>query len=206
VPHIAIDVQALGADFLAFSSHKMCGPSGVGVLYGRAELLDVMTPMKTGGGMIHSVTKEKATWAGVPDRFEAGTPSLEGVIGLGAAVAYLQNIGMDVVSKYEDELTAYALERCRDQGILLIGPGSAHDRLAVFSFEVPGVHAHDVAELLNRAHVAIRAGHHCAQPLMQLLGLPGTARASFYVYNTKADIDAWLDAVASVARIMKGAN
>jgi cysteine desulfurase/selenocysteine lyase len=203
VPHIPVNVQDLGADFLAFSSHKMLGPSGVGVLWAKQELLEDMDPLLVGSHMIDTVTKDKATWAQLPDKFEPGTRNIEGVIGLGAAIDYLQDVGMEKVAAYEHEVTEYALEQFKKHGIQLFGPSDAHDRLGVFSFAVGNVHAHDVAEILNRSHVAVRAGHHCAQPLMQCLGVTGTARASLYLYNTTADLDALMAAIKQVKKTFK---
>lgn len=204
VPHIAIDVQDLGVDFLAFSAHKMCGPSGVGVLYAKRELLEAMDPTLVGSHMIETVTKDKATWADLPDKFEPGTRNLEGVVGLAAAIKYLQDIGMEKIEAYEQELTAYALEQFNAlSDVTLHGPTDAKDRLGVFSFAVGDIHPHDVSEILNRSHVAIRAGHHCAQPLMEILGVPGTARASLYLYNTHADIDALFAGIADVKKTFK---
>lgn len=202
VPHMPVDVQKLGADFVVFSSHKMLGPSGVGVLYAKKSLLDVMNPLLVGSQMISSVTTEKAVWADAPGKFEPGTRNLEGVIGLGAAVDYLQSVGMSHVSAAEYELTKYALEHITQQkDVVLFGPHTADNRIGVFSFAIGNVHPHDVAEILNRSHIAVRAGHHCAQPLMKVLGVAGTARASTYLYNTPEDIDALIHGIDEVKRV-----
>ena len=204
VPHLPVNVQDWDADFVSFSSHKMCGPSGVGALYGKRDLLEEMTPLLSGGHMIDRVTREGFTLAGAPDRLEPGTRNIEGTIGLGAAIDYLQGVGMENLEKYERDLTSYALKKFQgNKNVRLFGPATSHDRLAVFSFEIPGVHSHDAADILNRSHVAVRAGHHCAQPLMQCMGVAGTTRASLYLYNTKADIDALFDGISSVQRIMR---
>ena len=189
VPHMRVDVTSLDCDFLAFSSHKMLGPSGVGVLYAKKELLQAMDPFILGSHMIRTVTKENATWAGLPDKFEPGTRNLEGVIGLGAAIDYLQKVGFDSIQKHEAKLIEYALNMFQSQKeVTLFGPKGAENRLGVFSFAIGDVHSHDVSEVLNRSHIAVRAGHHCAMPLMMCLGVSGTVRASLYVYNTKEDI------------------
>lgn len=207
VPHVPVDVQDLDCDFLSFSSHKMFGPSGVGVLWAKKELLETMEPHLLGGHMIHKVTKEKATWAQAPDKFEGGTRNIEGVIGLGAAIDYLQAIGMQTIEKYEKDLTTYALEKIKQiEDMTLFGPTDAENRLGVFSFAIGAIHSHDVAEILNRDHIAIRSGHHCAQVLMQQLGVFGTARASLSLYNTKEDIDKLMAGIAKVKRTMKIKN
>jgi cysteine desulfurase/selenocysteine lyase len=190
VPHMPVDVQALDADFLAFSGHKMLGPMGSGALYGKIGLLEALPPFMGGGGMIRKVSIERSTWGDVPARFEAGTPSVGDAIGLGAAVEYLQSIGMMAVREHERVLTANALQRLRDvPDLRLYGPEDADDRAGVISFTLGDIHPHDVAAILNEENVAVRAGHHCCQPLMDRLGLVGTARASFYVYNDDEDVD-----------------
>jgi cysteine desulfurase / selenocysteine lyase len=190
VPHMPVDVQALDADFLAFSGHKMLGPMGSGVLYGKLSLLEALPPFMGGGGMIRKVSIERSTWADVPARFEAGTPSVGDAIGLGAAVEYLQSIGMAAVREHERALTADALQRLNDVPDLRVyGPDDAEDRAGVISLTLGDIHPHDVAAILNEENVAVRAGHHCCQPLMDRLGLVGTARASFYVYNDAEDVD-----------------
>ncbi len=182
----------------------MLGPSGVGVLYAKRTLLQDMDPMLVGSHMIETVTKEGSTWAPLPDKFEPGTRNLEGTVGLGAAITYLQTTGMETIWSHEQELTQYALERfAAEKDVTLFGPADVQDRLGVFSFAIGRVHPHDVAEIFNRSQVAIRAGHHCAQPLMQRLGVSGTARASFYLYNTRADVDALFTAIADVKKTFK---
>ena len=190
VPHMPVDVQELDADFLAFSGHKMLGPMGSGALYGKLALLQGMPPFMGGGGMIRKVSIERSTWADVPARFEAGTPSVGDAIGLGVAVEYLQAIGMANVRQHERELTAAAVARLADvSGLRLFGPEDAELRAGVLSFTLGDIHPHDVAAILNEENVAVRAGHHCCQPLMDRLGVVATTRASFYVYNGEEDID-----------------
>lgn len=194
VPHLPVDVRAINCDFLAFSAHKMYGPTGVGVLWARAELLAAMQPFLGGGDMISIVKPEGSTWADVPHKFEAGTPNIADVIAFGAAIDYLQNIGVAAADAYETELTAYALDRLRTiPGISIHGPLDPHARTGLVSFTLPGVHPHDVSEVLDTHGVAIRAGHHCAQPLMRRLGVPATNRASFAIYNTSAEVDVLLE-------------
>jgi cysteine desulfurase/selenocysteine lyase len=188
VPHLAVDVQTLDCDFYAFSGHKLFGPTGIGVLYGKAALLETMPPYQGGGHMIQSVTFEKTIYNKVPDRFEAGTPHIAGVVGLGAAVAYVRAIGLEAITAYERELLTYATDRIsRIAGVRLIG--TAKEKVAVISFVVDGVHPHDLGTFLDNEGIAIRAGHHCAQPLMSRFGVPATARASLAFYNTQEDID-----------------
>ena len=199
-PHIPVDVQSLGCDFYAISGHKLYGPSGIGVLWARAELLESMPPFLGGGGMIASVHFEKTTYAGIPARFEAGTPDIAGAVGLGAAVAYVERIGMDAVARHEHELGAYAA------GALAAVPGlrvfgTAPGKAAVFSFELEGVHPHDVGTILDAEGVAVRAGHHCAQPLMERFGVPAMVRASLALYNTRADVDALVRGLARVREV-----
>jgi cysteine desulfurase/selenocysteine lyase len=194
-PHLPVDVQAIGADFYAFSAHKMLGPTGVGVLYGRQELLEQMEPFMGGGEMIRKVTFEGATWNDLPWKFEAGTPNIADVIAFGSAIDYLSELGMDNVRQHEAEITAYALDRMATiPDIILYGP-DASQRGGVVSFNIPHLHPHDIGTVLDRHGVAIRSGHHCTQPLMRCLGISGTARASFYVYNTPEEVDALVDAV-----------
>lgn len=189
VPHLPVDVEALGCDFMAFSGHKMCGPTGSGVLYGRPELLDEMPPFLTGGGMIRRVGRLNATWNDLPWKFEAGTPAIAEAVGLGAAVDYLSVVGMQAVQAHERELTTYALERLSELGgVHVVGP-PAEERSGVVAFTVDSIHPHDLAQVLDLEGVAVRAGHHCAQPLHERLGLRATARASFYLYNTCEEID-----------------
>jgi len=188
-PHKAIDVQALGCDFLAFSSHKMCGPTSVGALWGRRELLEAMEPFNLGGHMIRAVRFEETTWGEVPAKFEAGTQPIAEAVGFGAAVDYLSAIGLDAVEQHEHELAAYALDQLGEiPGITVYGP-PAERRAGIVSFNVEGIHPHDVAQVLDLEGVAIRAGHHCCQPLMQKLGVAATNRASFYLYTLPDEID-----------------
>lgn len=190
VPHMAVDVQALDADFLALSGHKMLGPMGSGALYGKLALLEAMPPFMGGGGMIRKVSFAKSTWADVPARFEAGTPAVGDAVGLGAAVDYLTDIGMEKVQIHERHLTAFALERLKSvPDLVLYGPPDTEDHAGVISFRLGDIHPHDVAGILNEENVAVRAGHHCCQPLMERLDLPATTRASFYVYNDESDVD-----------------
>ncbi|NND84135.1 MAG: SufS family cysteine desulfurase [Acidimicrobiia bacterium] len=191
VPHMPVDVAALGIDAIAFGAHKMLGPTGIGAMWARAEILDEMEPFETGGEMILDVTFEGATWAKAPAKFEAGTPPIVEAVGFAAAVEYLEGLGMDWVEAHDKELTAKALERLQDEvpGISIQGPLDTVDRGGAISFTLDGIHAHDLATILDEHGVAVRAGHHCAKPLMSCLGVAATARASFYVYNTEADID-----------------
>jgi len=188
VPHRVVKVNDLGCDFLSFSGHKMCGPTGIGALYGRPERLEEMAPFMGGGEMIEKVFADHATWAEIPHKFEAGTPNIAGAFGLAAAIDYLEGIGFEAIERHEKELTAYALSRLRGLPGLRIH-GEAPERGGVVSFSLPGVHPHDAAQFLDREGVAIRAGHHCAQPLMRKLGVVATSRASLYVYNLEEDID-----------------
>jgi cysteine desulfurase / selenocysteine lyase len=188
-PHRPIDVQALGCDFLAFTGHKMCGPTGIGVLWGRQELLQSMAPFELGGEMIRSVSIERTTWNELPQKFEAGTPPITQAVGLGAAIDYLNTIGLEAIARHEHELTEYALGRLGEiPGITVFGP-PVDRRGGIVSFDVAGVHPHDVAQVLGFEGVAIRAGHHCNQPLMKRLGVQATNRASFYVYTLREEID-----------------
>lgn len=201
VPHMPVDVEQLGCDFLAFSGHKMCGPTGVGVLYARPDLLEQMDPFLGGGSMISRVQLEESTWADVPHKFEAGTPNIAGVIALGAAVDYLEGLGMEDVRAHEREVTAYALERLAAlPGMNIYGPANPDQRVGVLSFNFGEVHPHDLSQILDRYGVAIRAGHHCAQPLMRRLDCVATARASFYIYNTKQEVDALVSALQEAGR------
>jgi cysteine desulfurase/selenocysteine lyase len=196
VPHMPVDVQALDADFLAFSGHKMLGPTGIGILYGRRSLLEEMPPFMAGGDMIKRVEFSGAEWNDLPWKFEAGTPSIAELIGLGAAVDYLKEIGMAQVRAHEIEITAYAIERLVEvPGVRIFGPEDAQRKGGVVSFELDGVHPHDIAEILNRNGVAIRAGHHCAMPLHRKFGIVATARASFYVYNNPSEVDKLVEAL-----------
>lgn len=202
VPHIPLHLKSIDCDFLVFSSHKMLGPSGVGVLYAKRKLLNAMDPFVVGSHMINSVTKVEATWADIPDKFEAGTRNIEGVIGLGAAIEYINTVGFQKIQKHEEELVQYALKMfVKEKNIILFGPKNAEDRLGVFSFAVGNVHAHDVSEILNRVHIAVRAGHHCAMPLMDILGVTGTVRASFYLYNNREDIINLFNGIKEVKKV-----
>jgi cysteine desulfurase/selenocysteine lyase len=197
-PHRRIDVQTLGVDFVAFTGHKMCAPTGIGALWGRADLLELMAPYQTGGDMIRSVSVEKTTWNELPHKFEAGTPPFAQAIGLGAAIDYLEGIGLEAIEAHEAELTAYALGRLGEiPGIKIYG-APLERRGGIVSFNVEGVHPHDVAQILGWEGVAVRAGHHCTQPLMQRLGVSATARASFYLYNVPEEIDALTEGLLKV--------
>jgi cysteine desulfurase/selenocysteine lyase len=201
-PHLPLDVQALGADFIAFTGHKMYGPSGVGVLWGRYELLAELPPFLGGGEMIETVDMTGTTYAAPPHRFEAGTPMIAEAVGLGAAVDYLTAIGMDNVAAHEHELVAYALPRLAAiDGVRIIGPSSAVDRGATIAFTLAGVHPHDVAQLLDEQGIAVRAGHHCARPVCVRYGVPATTRASFGIYTTAEEIDALVRGVAYVKEV-----
>jgi cysteine desulfurase/selenocysteine lyase len=190
VPHQPVDFHALDVDYAAFSGHKMLGPTGIGVLYGRRELLNAMPPFITGGSMIETVTMEATTYAPAPQRFEAGTPMTSQVVGLAAAARYLRDIGMDAVEAHEHELVAAALERLSEiDAVRLIGPLSMEGRGSPVSFVVDGVHAHDVGQVLDDEGIAVRVGHHCAWPLHRRFGIAATARASFGVYNTLDEVD-----------------
>ena len=198
-PHVPLDVRALDADFLAFSGHKMLGPTGIGVLYAREALLEAMDPFLTGGEMISRVFDDHATWADIPQKFEAGTPHIAGAIGLGAAVDYLEQLGRERVRQHEQRLTAYALERLSGLPGLRIF-GRAPERVGVISFALDGVHPHDVAQFCDQTGIAIRAGHLCAQPLMRRLGVPALSRASFYLYNDTDDVDRLVEALQAARR------
>ena len=200
VPHNPTDVQAWGADFLAFSSHKLCGPSGIGVLWGREALLDAMPPFLGGGNMIADVRLDGFTCAELPAKFEAGTPAITEAVGMHAAVSYLSSLGMDNVREHEVEITTYAINKLKARygdDITIHGPTDPALRGATLSFKFKDVHPHDVSQVLDQANVCVRAGHHCAKPLMKLLGANATARASFYIYNSTADADALADALAN---------
>ncbi|HNB37554.1 MAG TPA: cysteine desulfurase [Anaerolineales bacterium] len=189
VPHLSVDVQALDADFYAFSAHKMCGPTGIGILYGKSALLEAMPPFLGGGDMIKEVKLRSFRANTLPHKFEAGTPAIAEAVGLGAAVDYLVGIGMDKIAAHEHEITEYALERLEEvPGVKLFGP-SADKKGGVAAFTLQGVHPHDVAQILDQDGIAVRAGHHCAQPLHEKFGIPATSRASFYLYSTKEEVD-----------------
>ena len=200
VPHFPVDVQDLDADFFVFSGHKMFGPTGSGILYGKREWLDQMPPYQTGGGMIRSVTFEKTTFAPIPDKFEAGTPAIAAGIGLGAAIDYINSIDFKAAAAYEHELLEYATERLADiPGVKIIG--TAASKASVLSFTIEGIHPHDIGTILDQQGIAIRAGHHCAQPVMQFFDVPATARASFAFYNTRQEVDKLADAVQKVIEV-----
>ncbi len=202
VPQLPVDLGAIGADFYAWTGHKAYGPTGVGILHGSAELLEAMPPFLGGGHMIASVSLESSRWAQAPAKFEAGTSPIAEVIGLGAAVSFLEAIGMDHVRTHESDLVAYALERLEViDSVTVLGPTEAHDRGALVTFTVVGVHPHDVAEILGSEGVCVRAGHHCAQPLMRRFGVSATTRASFAVHNTREDVDRLIDGLARVEEI-----
>jgi cysteine desulfurase/selenocysteine lyase len=199
-PHMPIDVQALGADFYALSGHKMFGPTGIGVLYGRAKLLESLPPYQGGGEMIRSVSFEKTTYAPLPAKFEAGTPHIAGAIGLGAAVDYIRGLSWDWIQQHEHDLLEYATGALEQiPGVRIVG--TARDKAAVLSFVMDGVHAHDIGTILDQEGIAIRTGHHCTQPVMTRLGLPATARASFAFYNTRAEVDALVTGVERVREV-----
>jgi cysteine desulfurase/selenocysteine lyase len=206
VPHMAVDVQALDIDFLAVSGHKMCAPTGIGFLYGKRALLEAMPPFLTGGDMIRTVSYDTTTYAELPWKFEAGTSNIADAIGLAVACDYLTNVGMDWVREHEIRITAYALERLeplRARGLQTYGPARAEDRGGVISFNFADIHAHDLASILDLEGVCIRAGHHCAMPLMDKMNWPATARASFYLYSTEADVDALVAALEKAAEVFK---
>jgi cysteine desulfurase / selenocysteine lyase len=201
VSHMPVDVAALDIDFLTFSGHKMLGPTGSGGLYAKAEHLEAMDPFLGGGEMIMEVEFDSSTYKKAPWKFEAGTPAIAEAVGLGAAIDYLQDLGMDAVREHERELTTYALERLSDAGARVFGPTDPELRSGAVSFWFKEVHPHDLAQVLDQEGVCIRAGHHCAQPLMRRLGVPATARASFYVYNTTEDVDGLIDALAKAGEV-----
>ena len=200
-PHIKIDVQELGADFFAMSGHKLCGPMGIGALWGRKELLEAMPPFLTGGEMIEYVTKDSATWAELPHKFEAGTVSAGDAVGMGAAVRYIQSVGFDFIEEQDKKLTKLLVEGMKKiPHINLVGPKNADERAGIVTFTIDGVHPHDIASLLSDENIAIRAGHHCAQPLGQYLGIQSSARASVYFYNTEKEIQTFLEKLAQVRK------
>jgi cysteine desulfurase/selenocysteine lyase len=194
-PHVVFDVNELDCDFLGYSSHKMLGPTGAGVLYGREDLLEEMPPFLGGGEMIREVWADRATWNEIPYKFEAGTMNIAQAVGMGAAIEYLEALGRDSIRAHEMELTKYALSRLAEMGATIYGPGDVEDRGGVVSFNLEEVHPHDMATIVDQEGVCIRAGHHCAQPLMRKLGVPATARASFYVYNSTDDVDVLVEAL-----------
>lgn len=204
VPHMPVDVSDLECDFMAVSGHKMLAPTGIGMLYGRYDLLDHMEPMMGGGEMIREVHLHEARWNDPPWKFEAGTPNIEGVIGLGAAVDYLSNLGMRNVRQHEKDVTKYALERLADlKDLVLYGTRDIEKRGAVISFNLGDIHAHDLATILDTQGIAIRSGHHCAQPLMERLKVPATSRASFYIYNTRREVDILVGALETAGKMFK---
>jgi cysteine desulfurase / selenocysteine lyase len=201
-PHRTIDVQALGCDFLAFSSHKLCGPSGAGALWGKRELLEAMPPFNLGGEMIRSVALDKTTWNELPYKFEAGTPAIAEAVGFGAAIDYVSDVGLAAIEEHEHELTAYALGRLDElDWIETYGP-PAERRAGIISFNVDGVHPHDVAQILDWEGIAVRAGHHCTQPLMTRLGISATTRASFYLYSLREEVERLIDGLHKVKKAL----
>ena len=199
-PHLKVDVQDLDCDFYAYSGHKLCGPTGIGMLYGKAKILESMQPFKGGGDMILSVTFEKTLYNTIPFKFEAGTPPIMAAIGLGAAIDYLQNIGMDKIAAHEHALLEYATAQINDmQGVRIIG--TAKHKASVISFAIDGVHPHDIGSLLNQEGIAVRTGHHCAQPVMNRFRVPATSRASFAFYNTMAEVDVLIAGIRSVQQV-----
>jgi len=208
-PHMPIDVQELDCDFLVFSGHKMMGPTGIGVLFVKKDILDHLDPLYTGGEMVLEVTYETATWAPIPMKFEAGTPNIADAIALGAAVDYLSQIGMDEIHEYEKLITAYTLDKfsvLEEKGIILFGPHDPLLRGAIFSFYTPDVHPHDLGTIMDHMGIALRTGHHCAMPLVKSLGVPATARASLYVYNTFSEVDTFIDGTIEALRYFKNGS
>lgn len=202
VAHMPIDVRDLNCDFLVFSGHKMYGPTGIGVLYGKKERLEALEPFLFGGDMVREVTYEHATWMDAPQKFEAGTPNIAGALGLGAAAEYIQGIGWDAIQNHEQELACYAVEQLEHiEHLNIIGPKTS--RIGVISFTMDGIHPHDIATILDRHGVAVRAGHHCAMPLMRYLGIQGTARVSFGILNTKDDVDRLMEGLRSVLTVFR---
>nr|WP_250160401.1 cysteine desulfurase [Streptococcus uberis] len=205
VPHMAVDVQALNCDFLAFSGHKMLGPTGIGVLYGKEEVLNLMDPVEFGGEMIDFVYEQEASWKSLPWKLEAGTPNIAGAIGLAAAIDYLESLGMSAIQNHERELVSYILPKLQAiDGLKLYGPGNPMDQTGVLSFNLDGLHSHDVATALDYEGIAVRAGHHCAQPLLRHLGISAAVRASFYIYNTKEDCDRLVEAILKTKEFFSG--
>ncbi|HFI0466802.1 TPA: cysteine desulfurase [Streptococcus suis] len=205
VPHMAVKVQELDVDFYAFSGHKMLGPTGIGVLYGKEELLNLMSPVEFGGEMIDFVYEQSATWKELPWKFEAGTPNIAGAIGLGAAIDYLTEIGMDAIQAHEAELVDYVFPKLQAiPGLTIYGSQDLSKRTGVVAFNLDDLHPHDVATALDYEGVAVRAGHHCAQPLLRYLQVPATVRASFYIYNTKADCDKLVEAIIKTKEFFNG--
>jgi cysteine desulfurase/selenocysteine lyase len=202
VVHMPVDVQDLGVDFYAFGGHKVYGPSGIGVLYGKRDLLNAMPPYQGGGGMINTVSFDKTTWADIPDKFEAGTPPIAQAIGLGAAIDYMDNIGLSKIAEYEVDLLKYATQRLSGiEGLNFIG--TAPGKVSVLSFTMECAHPHDIATIIDQNGVAVRAGHHCAQPLMERFDIPSATRASFGLYNTREDVDILASSLEKVKEIFK---
>ena len=205
VPHMPIDVAELGADFVAFTAHKMCGPTGIGVLWGRRELLEELPPFLGGGEMIATVTMESSSYAGLPHKYEAGTPPIAAAAGLGAAVDYLTSLGMENIAAHEHAITAYALQRLQEvEGLRIIGPTTAEARGAAISFVLGDIHPHDVGQVLDEQGIAVRVGHHCARPVCVRYGIPATTRASFYLYSTPAEVDALIEGLDQVKKFFGG--
>ncbi|GAA5399281.1 cysteine desulfurase [Streptococcus uberis] len=205
VPHMAVDVQALNCDFLAFSGHKMLGPTGIGVLYGKEEVLNLMDPVEFGGEMIDFVYEQEASWKSLPWKLEAGTPNIAGAIGLAAAIDYLESLGMSAIQNHERELVSYILPKLQAiDGLKLYGPGNPMDQTGVLSFNLDGLHPHDVATALDYEGIAVRAGHHCAQPLLRHLEISAAVRASFYIYNTREDCDRLVEAILKTKEFFSG--
>ncbi len=203
VPSMIVNVQSLGCDFYAFSGHKMLGPTGVGVLWGKKELLEKMEPYEFGGGMIDVVTYENSTFAPLPDKFEAGTPNVADVIGLSAAIDYLKNLGMGNIRQHEIEITSYALKKLGQiKSLKILGPKDADERTGLVAFTLEGIHSHDIASVLNSEGIAVRSGHHCNMPLYKKLGIASSTRASFYIYNTKKDIDKLVDGLKKAIKLL----
>ncbi|HBD02493.1 MAG: cysteine desulfurase SufS subfamily, cysteine desulfurase / selenocysteine lyase [Microgenomates group bacterium GW2011_GWC1_46_16] len=202
VPHMGVKVNQIGCDFYAFSGHKMLGPMGIGVLVGRREILDPMSPFLTGGGMINEVTRENSTWADLPDKFEAGTPNVAGAVGLASAIDYLERLGMEEVRGHDKQIVEYALQEFyKVRNLVILGPKDANYRSGSVSFEYQGVHAHDVATILDSEGVAVRSGHHCTMPLHKSMGITASVRASFNVYTTKEDIKKLVEALQKVKTV-----
>ena len=202
VPHMRVDAKEMDCDFMAFSGHKMLGPTGIGVLYGKRKHLEDMPPFLGGGEMIREVHTSGATWKELPYKYEAGTPNVSGAIGLGAAVDYLRTIGMENVHEHEKEITSYALSEMEQvKGLLTYGPRDMNQRVGVASFNLGDIHAHDLASIMDEEGVAIRSGHHCAQPLMEFLDIPAASRASFYIYNTKEEVDVFISALEKARKL-----
>lgn len=204
IPHLPVDVQALDIDFMAFSGHKMLGPTGIGVLYAKREILETMPPYRGGGAMIKEVWMDRFTWGDLPFRFEAGTPNMAGIVGLGAAIRYLDKLGLEQVLAHEQTLLRYALEKMKSiEGVELYGPEDIRHRGGIVAFNLKGVHAQDVGELLDQQGIAVRTGHHCCQPLMRFYGVSTMVRASFYIYNTHEEVDRFVDALARTQRLLQ---